>query len=249
MEFPSPLLIFWLSQILGFGARLRCKVPLRSQVLRSVVPELCGFAESLWRTEVRLFFNEFFADRVFFLSFGRFGLCFVVERERQRQRMVCGTKLFGGTFWVSLHKMVWFLAEVLRSFIEWRRFFSLFFSHIGRGFWRKERKGSWKVWKKDRVREKKKRVIVVVDWERVESFGVSEIRSCFWCEIIPDFVLFFGLEKMPGGGREVAESCVDSLNLELVATYCKRLHPNKPELAARRIEAIGYQVGLQLAER
>ncbi|CAK9207831.1 unnamed protein product [Sphagnum troendelagicum] len=54
---------------------------------------------------------------------------------------------------------------------------------------------------------------------------------------------------MPGGGREVAESCVDSLNLELVATYCKRLHPNKPELAARRIEAIGYQVGLQLAER
>jgi hypothetical protein len=39
------------------------------------------------------------------------------------------------------------------------------------------------------------------------------------------------------------------LNLELVATYCKRLHPNKPELAARRIEAIGYQVGLQLAER
>jgi hypothetical protein len=62
-------------------------------------------------------------------------------------------------------------------------------------------------------------------------------------------ILFFGLEKMPGGGREVAESCVDSLNLELVATYCKRLHPNKPELAARRIEAIGYQVGLQLAER
>ncbi len=62
-------------------------------------------------------------------------------------------------------------------------------------------------------------------------------------------ILFFGLEKMPGGGREGAESCVDSLNLELVATYCKRLHPNKPELAARRIEAIGYQVGLQLAER
>jgi len=54
---------------------------------------------------------------------------------------------------------------------------------------------------------------------------------------------------MPGGTREVAESCVDSLNMELVATYCKRLHPTKPDLAGRRIEAIGYQVGLQLAER
>jgi hypothetical protein len=39
-------------------------------------------------------------------------------------------------------------------------FFSFFF-HIGRGFWRKERKGSWKVWKNDRVKEKKKRVVVV----------------------------------------------------------------------------------------
>ncbi|BBN00259.1 trafficking protein particle complex subunit 6 [Marchantia polymorpha subsp. ruderalis] len=49
--------------------------------------------------------------------------------------------------------------------------------------------------------------------------------------------------------REVAESCIDSVNLELVHTYCMRLHPTKPELAARRIEAIGFQVGLQLAER
>lgn len=57
------------------------------------------------------------------------------------------------------------------------------------------------------------------------------------------------MRKMPGGTREVAESCVDSLNMELVATYCKRLHPTKPDLAGRRIEAIGYQVGLQLAER
>ncbi|OAE19824.1 hypothetical protein AXG93_291s1050 [Marchantia polymorpha subsp. ruderalis] len=48
--------------------------------------------------------------------------------------------------------------------------------------------------------------------------------------------------------REVAESCIDSVNLELVHTYCMRLHPTKPELAARRIEAIGFQVGLQLAE-
>lgn len=54
---------------------------------------------------------------------------------------------------------------------------------------------------------------------------------------------------MSGATWEVAESCVDSLNMELVATYYKRLHPTKPELAARRIEAIGYQVGLQLAER
>ncbi|KAL2651497.1 hypothetical protein R1flu_019625 [Riccia fluitans] len=49
--------------------------------------------------------------------------------------------------------------------------------------------------------------------------------------------------------REVAESCIDSINLELVHTYATRLHPTKPELAARRIEAIGFQVGLQLAER
>ncbi|CAM6101974.1 unnamed protein product [Calypogeia fissa] len=49
--------------------------------------------------------------------------------------------------------------------------------------------------------------------------------------------------------REVAESCIDSVNLELVHTYCSRLHPTKPDLAARRIEAIGFQVGLQLAER
>ncbi|KAJ7551105.1 hypothetical protein O6H91_07G134100 [Diphasiastrum complanatum] len=51
------------------------------------------------------------------------------------------------------------------------------------------------------------------------------------------------------GGREVAESCVDAVIAEMVATYCKRLHPSKPELAARRVEAIGYQVGMQLAER
>ncbi|XP_008450727.1 uncharacterized protein LOC103492220 isoform X1 [Cucumis melo] len=50
-------------------------------------------------------------------------------------------------------------------------------------------------------------------------------------------------------GREVAESCVDSLLTEMVSTYCHRFYANKPELAARRIEAIGYQVGHQLSER
>ncbi|MED6169241.1 hypothetical protein PIB30_019713 [Stylosanthes scabra] len=49
--------------------------------------------------------------------------------------------------------------------------------------------------------------------------------------------------------REVAESCVDSLLTEMVASYCNRFFANKPELAARRIEAIGYQVGHQLSER
>ncbi|KAL4370143.1 hypothetical protein AHAS_Ahas06G0036300 [Arachis hypogaea] len=49
--------------------------------------------------------------------------------------------------------------------------------------------------------------------------------------------------------REVAESCVDSLLTEMVASYCNRFYANKPELAARRIEAIGYQVGHQLSER
>ncbi|KAJ7978043.1 trafficking protein particle complex subunit 6B [Quillaja saponaria] len=50
-------------------------------------------------------------------------------------------------------------------------------------------------------------------------------------------------------GREVSESCVDSLLTEMVSSYCNRLYANKPELAAPRIEAIGYQVGHQLSER
>ncbi|GKV05517.1 hypothetical protein SLEP1_g17518 [Rubroshorea leprosula] len=50
-------------------------------------------------------------------------------------------------------------------------------------------------------------------------------------------------------GREVSESCVDSLLIEMVSTYCNRFYANKSELAARRIEAIGYQVGHQLSER
>uniref|UniRef100_A0A2P2M4L8 Trafficking protein particle complex subunit 6B n=1 Tax=Rhizophora mucronata TaxID=61149 RepID=A0A2P2M4L8_RHIMU len=50
-------------------------------------------------------------------------------------------------------------------------------------------------------------------------------------------------------GREVSESCVDSLLTEMVSSYCNRFYANKPELAARRIEAIGYQVGHQLSER
>ncbi|KAH9329338.1 hypothetical protein KI387_001446, partial [Taxus chinensis] len=49
--------------------------------------------------------------------------------------------------------------------------------------------------------------------------------------------------------REVSESCVESLTMEMVAAYCGRFYGTKQELAARRIEAIGYQVGLQLAER
>eukprot|EP00475_Leptophrys_vorax_P031171 TRINITY_DN4714_c0_g1_i1.p1 TRINITY_DN4714_c0_g1~~TRINITY_DN4714_c0_g1_i1.p1 ORF type:complete len:193 (+),score=3.14 TRINITY_DN4714_c0_g1_i1:136-714(+) len=48
--------------------------------------------------------------------------------------------------------------------------------------------------------------------------------------------------------REIAESCLDLLNIELVATYAR--HSNqRPELAGRRIEAIGFQVGQQLVER
>ncbi|KAF5193617.1 Trafficking protein particle complex subunit 6b [Thalictrum thalictroides] len=50
-------------------------------------------------------------------------------------------------------------------------------------------------------------------------------------------------------GREVSESCVDSMIIEMVSSYCDRFYSAKPELAARRIEAIGYQVGLQLSER
>ncbi|KAK9095667.1 hypothetical protein Scep_027136 [Stephania cephalantha] len=50
-------------------------------------------------------------------------------------------------------------------------------------------------------------------------------------------------------GREVSESCVDNLIIEMVSAYCNRFYESKPDLAARRIEAIGYQVGLQLSER
>ncbi|KAL3516191.1 hypothetical protein ACH5RR_023093 [Cinchona calisaya] len=50
-------------------------------------------------------------------------------------------------------------------------------------------------------------------------------------------------------GREVSESCVESLLTEIVSSYCNGFYANKPELAARRIEAIGFQVGHQLSER
>ncbi|KAL8166625.1 hypothetical protein V2J09_008124 [Rumex salicifolius] len=49
--------------------------------------------------------------------------------------------------------------------------------------------------------------------------------------------------------REVSVSCVDSLLIEMVSSYCDRFYADKPDLAARRIEAIGYQVGQQLSER
>jgi hypothetical protein len=49
--------------------------------------------------------------------------------------------------------------------------------------------------------------------------------------------------------RELAESCVDGVVMEMVAAYCSRFYAAKPELAARRIEAIGFQVGHQLSER
>ncbi|KAH9603975.1 hypothetical protein KSS87_023578 [Heliosperma pusillum] len=49
--------------------------------------------------------------------------------------------------------------------------------------------------------------------------------------------------------REVTESCIDSMLMEMVSSYCDRFYVNKPDLAARRIEAIGYQVGHQLSER
>ena len=49
--------------------------------------------------------------------------------------------------------------------------------------------------------------------------------------------------------REVAESCVDGVVMEMVAADCGRFYAAKPELAARRIEAIGFQVGHQLTER
>ena len=58
-----------------------------------------------------------------------------------------------------------------------------------------------------------------------------------------------GREREREMDREVAESCLDGLMIEMVSAYCTRFYASKPELAARRIEAIGYQVGHQLSER
>ncbi|KAE9593650.1 putative transport protein particle (TRAPP) component [Lupinus albus] len=49
--------------------------------------------------------------------------------------------------------------------------------------------------------------------------------------------------------REVSESCIDNLIRETIDSYCNRFYADKPDLAARKIEAIGYQVGHQLSER
>eukprot|EP00850_Spirogloea_muscicola_P002169 SM000008S22258 [mRNA] locus=s8:761298:762747:+ [translate_table: standard] len=54
---------------------------------------------------------------------------------------------------------------------------------------------------------------------------------------------------MAMAAREVAEACVDVLGMELVAAYGGMLGGGRPDLAGRRIEAIGFQVGQQLAER
>ncbi|KAF7143689.1 hypothetical protein RHSIM_Rhsim05G0148100 [Rhododendron simsii] len=64
------------------------------------------------------------------------------------------------------------------------------------------------------------------------------------------FTLFRSIEReRERMVREVAESCVESLLTEIVSQYCNGIYANKPDLAARRIEAIGYQVGHQLSER
>ncbi|XP_058094397.1 uncharacterized protein LOC131240286 [Magnolia sinica] len=54
---------------------------------------------------------------------------------------------------------------------------------------------------------------------------------------------------MGGRDREVCESCVESMIIEMVSAYSNRFYSSKPEIAARRIEAIGFQVGHQLSER
>jgi trafficking protein particle complex subunit 6 len=50
-------------------------------------------------------------------------------------------------------------------------------------------------------------------------------------------------------GREVLESCIDGVIIEMVSAYATRFYSSKPDVAARRIEAIGFQVGHQLSER
>lgn len=50
------------------------------------------------------------------------------------------------------------------------------------------------------------------------------------------------------GERGVAEACLELLHTELVALY-QRQTSLRGDLAGRRIEAVGFQVGQQLAER
>lgn len=49
--------------------------------------------------------------------------------------------------------------------------------------------------------------------------------------------------------REISESCLDILLIEIVSLYTNGFYAQKPELVAQAVEAIGYQVGNQLCER
>ncbi|KAL5216778.1 hypothetical protein ABZP36_008179 [Zizania latifolia] len=57
-----------------------------------------------------------------------------------------------------------------------------------------------------------------------------------------------GSKRAKGMGQEVEESCVDKVMMDMVAAYCGRFYVAMLELAARHIEAIGFQVGHQLTE-
>lgn len=48
--------------------------------------------------------------------------------------------------------------------------------------------------------------------------------------------------------REVSESCVDIMIMEMVVAYYGRFYAKKQEIYTMQIKEIGYQVGLQLAE-
>ncbi|KAK1360344.1 Transport protein particle (TRAPP) component [Heracleum sosnowskyi] len=50
-------------------------------------------------------------------------------------------------------------------------------------------------------------------------------------------------------GREVSESCLDILLIEIVSSYTNGFFAGRPELVAQAVEAVGYQVGNQLCER
>lgn len=97
------------------------------------------------------------------------------------------------------------------------------------------------------IEKQNRTILILVDRMTRKHTEVTANNKSEWVSV---WTLDRGKEKEEViMAREVSEICVDSVLTEMVASYCNRFYPNKPDLAARRIEAIGYQVGHQLSER
>lgn len=101
---------------------------------------------------------------------------------------------------------------------------------------------------------------VLYELQMVFSLGLFFLKSAVWKCNFKDLlqvtndtciqnILWVPVAKNRKMGREVSESCLENLLIEIVSSFCTGFYVDKPELAARRIEAIGFQVGHQLSER